>query len=160
MLAFVKSRILKCRYPFPAQDPPVTMPEPCSAKCPNADAAILAQHASTDPGDEELQATLWSFARWFYDEPDDLIAAQVRYAAQLYTRSDSDGTCIPKTILFAHYKNLQFNSDGPPLKLSNHARAAIRGELVPSWPDGEPASGTTWNQMFEGYSLGYDQPLE
>ncbi len=151
--------IVRCRYPFPAQDPPVVMPEACSAKCPNADAKALARHAKIARGNKQLLEALWSFARWFYDEPDEAIAEQVRYAAELYTRPDHAGTCIPKTILFAHYKHLQFNSYGPALKVTAAAHAAARGETVASWPDGELASGRTWNEMFASYGARYDAPM-
>lgn len=150
------SRVLKCRYPFPAQDPPVTMPESCAGRCPNAEPRILWQHARIKRDDQELLAALWSFARWFYDEPDDQIAEQVGYAAELYTRRNHEGTCIPKTLLFAHYKLLQLDPYAATLKLTDVARAAIRGQEVPSWPDGESASCPAWNQMFAGYGARYE----
>lgn len=148
-------RILRCRFPFPPQDPPVVMPEACSARCPKYDAGSILLHASMPPDDPELLATLRSFADWLYVGGQDL-DEQIRYAAQLYTRDDHDGTCLPKTLLFAHYKHLQFSSEVEPLQLSDAARAAMKGEPVRSWPDGELASGTTWNEMFGIYSEGYD----
>lgn len=45
---------------------------------------------------------------------------------------------------------------GPTLELSESARRALNGETVESWPDGEPARGDTWQQMFYGYTRRYD----
>ena len=92
------------------------------------------------------------FAKWFFAESEDL-EEPIRYAADLYTREDHSGTCIPKTLLFAYYKLLQF--DAAPA-ISETARAAIRGELVHSWPDGEIRSGPTWDQMFREYTSQYE----
>lgn len=131
------------------------MPEPCSAKCPNYDARRLRQHSRIKLDDPELLAAIVSFAEWFYAPGQDL-EEQVHYAAELYTRRDHDGTCVPKTILFAHYKHLQFTSYGEPLQPSEAARAALRGETVASWPDGELASGATWNEIFGVYSSRYE----
>lgn len=154
-----KMRILRCRFPFPDQEPPVRMPEPCSDKCPNYDAETLRRHNKIKRDDRELQDALRSFANWFYEPGQDL-EEQIRFAAELYTREDHSGTCIPKTILFMHYKHLQFSSY-KTLTLSEKAKAAIKGAPAASWPDGEPASGaTTWNQMFASYSHRYDSPDE
>ena len=132
------------------------MPESCSAKCPLYEAAALEEHARISPDDPELLATIRSFAEWFYAKGKD-VEAQVRYAAQLYTREDHDGTCIPKTLLFAHYKQLQFDVYGAP-DLTPFARAAVKGRPVASWPDGYEASCTTWAEMFREYSRRYDSP--
>lgn len=152
------SRIVRCRFPFPQQNPPVEMPEPCSEKCPNYDAASFAQRAEIEVDDSELVNTIRDFAAWFYapGQEASLIDEQVRYAASLYTRQDHSGTCVPKTMLFAHYKHLQFSSGWPMLELSPAAAAALRGEEIASWPEGGPARGRTWNVMFAQYSRGYD----
>ncbi|MEO8035202.1 MAG: hypothetical protein ABI837_12275 [Acidobacteriota bacterium] len=147
--------ILKCRYPFPSQDPPVNMPEECSAKCPHYDRSILAIHDTIAEDDPQLLRTLRSFAEWLY-MPGQNLDEQIRYAAQLYVRPDHSGTCIPKTLLFAHMKHLQFTSYGPVLELSGAAQAAFRGERAASWPDGEPAAGTTWNEMFGHFNRSYE----
>ena len=133
----------------------MVMPEACSAKCPRYDAETLRLHSSIERDDPELLAALRSFADWLY-VPGQNIEEEIRYAAELYTRDDHSGTCIPKALLFAHYKGIQFNSYGPQLKMSEAANGAVRGEAVASWPDGEVASGTTWNEMFAGYSRGYE----
>lgn len=148
-------RVVTCRFPFPPQDPPIEMPEPCSSKCPLYDARTFALHGKLAEDDPELLKTLKSFADWMYQPGQDL-DEQIRYAAQLYTRDDHDGTCIPKTILFAHYKSLQYNSYGPGLQVRAEALAAFKGEPSACWPDGEIASGVTWNELFGGYSKGYD----
>ena len=134
----------------------MVMPEACSGKCPLYDAETLSRHSILAVDDPELLVALRSFAAWFYEAGQN-IEDELRFAARLYTRDDHDGTCIPKTILFAHYKSIQFDSYGPHLRLSDAARAAVRGEAVGSWPDGEIASGTTWNQMFAMYSLRYER---
>lgn len=130
------------------------MPEPCSEKCARYDARLAKKHARIEPDDPELQAALRSFAAWFYAAGQD-IEGQIRYAAELYTRRDHTGTCIPKTILFAHYKHLQFDSSGEPLRLSDAARTAVNGEPVASWPDGEEAAGEEWGVLFARYGERY-----
>jgi len=130
------------------------MPEQCSAKCPRYDAGVMGLHSSIAPDDPELLAALRSFADWLY-EPGQDIEEQIRYAAQLYTRDDHSGTCIPKTLLFAHYKGLQFDPYSNR-RMSEAALAAVKGEAAASWPDGEIASGTSWNEMFGGYSRRYE----
>lgn len=120
-------QILLCRFPFPLQDPPLRMPEECSAKCPRYDAGMTRLHANIMPDNPELLASLRSFADWLYVAGQDL-DEQIRYAAQLYTRDDHDGTCIPKTLLFAHYKHLQYTSEDEPLQLSDAATAAMKGQ--------------------------------
>ena len=148
--------ILRCQFPFPPQAPSVSMPESCSSKCPRYEAAIVKEHSRVAPDDPELLATIRSFAEWFYATGKD-VEPQVRYAAELYTREDHDGTCIPKTLLFAHYKQLQLDVYGAP-ELSPAAGAALKGRPVASWPDGIEASGPTWAEMFHQYSRRYDDP--
>ena len=145
------TRVLLCTFPFPAQSPPVQVSHPCE-QCPNADRAILDQHASIDRDDPELQSAIRSFAAWFFegDAREDI----ARYAAELYTRADHTGTCIPKTILFAYYKGLQFDGESMP-PLSATATAALRGEEVESWPAGELRAGETWNALFRDYTARY-----
>ena len=144
-------RVLFCTFPFPAQSPPLQVSHPCVG-CPNADRAILDEHSKLQRDDAELQAAIRSFAKWFLAESEDPEEA-IRYAADLYTREDHTGTCIPKTLLFACYKLSQF--DFAP-EISETARAAIKGEPVRSWPDGEIRSGLTWNQMFREYTSRYE----
>jgi hypothetical protein len=76
-----------------------------------------------------FMAAIRSFTEWFFHPDEDKetywIAETVRYAADLYTRADHTGTCIPKTVLFAYYKGVQFSS----------------GDPVASWPEGEVRSG-------------------
>jgi hypothetical protein len=150
-------KVLTCRFPFPPQEPPIVMPESCSEKCPNYDADILGKHAEIRPDDRQLLAAIRSFAEWFY-EPGQDIEPQIRYAANLYTRSNHAGTCIPKTILFAHYKILQLSSYGGAPRVRKEAVRALAGEEVASWPEGEIASGSSWNALFGLYSAGYDEP--
>lgn len=83
------------------------------------------------------------------------IEEHLRYAADLYIREDHTGTCIPKTLLFAYYKGLQFMPENPP-RLSETAKAALRSKPVSSWPDGEIRSGVTWNEMFREYTAQYE----
>jgi hypothetical protein len=128
------------------------MPEECSAKCPLADLELLRGHTGIDSGDAELLEAIRSFAAWFY-APGENAEPEIRYAAELYVRGDHDGTCVPKTLLFAHYKAGQFREQ--PL-LSEAAEAALRGERVASWPAGEPAVGQTWRELFAGYSRRYE----
>lgn len=151
-------RILKCRFPFPDQDPPVNMPEACSSKCPNADETLLAMHDTIPRDDPELQEALRQFARWFYDASvtDKELEEQIRHAAELYTRAGITGTCIPKTILFMHYKHIQYSNYTEPMKVSDAARQACRGETVASWPDGALACGISWNAMFRELTMSYD----
>lgn len=130
----------------------MSMPEACSAKCPLADPELLRHHAEIGPRDRKLLAAIRSFAGWFY-APGQNVDAEIRYAAELYVRGDHDGTCVPKTLLFAHYKAGQFGAQ--PI-LSDAARAALRGEAVASWPSGEPAAGPAWNEMFRDYGRRYE----
>lgn len=152
-------RVLLCTFPFPPQTPPVQVASACE-HCPNADRNVLDAHATLDRDDPDLQVAIRRFAEWFY-HPDVLkepqqIEETIRYAADLYTRADHTGTCIPKTILFAHYKGMQFNSYEPPPRLSDEATAALRGEPTRSWPGGEVQSGRTWNELFQDYTARYD----
>lgn len=132
------------------------MPEGCSGKCPLYDAGILAMHSTISPDDPELLAALRSFAQWFYVK-DQNLDEQIRFAAQLYTREDHAGTCIPKTLLFAHYKQLQLDVYGAR-EVSPVARAALKGLPVASWPEGDLAGGDTWAEMFFDYTRSYDVP--
>lgn len=147
-----------CTFPFPVQSPPVQVASACE-ECPKADRNVLDIHATIDRDDPELQAAVRSFAEWFY-HPDVLndreeIDENLRYAATLYTRDDHTGTCIPKAILFSHYKGMQFNSWGAAPRLSEQAATALRGEPTRSWPDGEVRTGRTWNELFEEYTARY-----
>ena len=128
-------------------------------RCPRADAAAFARHAKIKPDDGTLLAAIRDFVAWFYapGQPQSQLDEQVQYAAELYTRRDHDGACIPKTVLFAHYKHLQYETYGPTLELSEPARHALQGKTVASWPDGEEARGDTWNQLFAEYTMGYDR---
>jgi hypothetical protein len=147
--------ILRCRFPFPPQDPPVVMPEACSAKCPHYDANVLAGHTTINEDDPDLLEALDSFLAWFY-KPGQDIDEQRRFAAELYVRKDHTGTCIPKTVLFMHLKHLQFDSDHRLLELTAEAAAALKGRVVASWPDAERCSGQTWNEMFARYLARYE----
>lgn len=153
-----ETRILRCRFPFPPQDPLVEMPEPCSSKCPNFDADLARQHATMSETDATLLATIRNFADWFYKpgQSEEMLDEQIRHAAKLYVRRDHTGTCVPKTVLFMHYKLLQYSTYTAPLELSEYARAALQGKDTLSWPDGESAHGLTWNGMFGRYSSRYE----
>ena len=146
--------ILHCRFPFPEQDPPLVLHESCSAKCPRYDAEVLTLRKGMESDDPELVVALRSFADWLYVPGQDL-EEQIRFAGKLYVREDHEGTCLPKTLLFMHYKHLQFTYD-EPLELSKEARAAFKGKVVGSWPDGERCAGSTWNEMFAEYSRRYE----
>jgi predicted RNase H-like nuclease len=148
--------IVRCRFPFPPQEPRVIMPESCSAKCPNYDARLFALHSSITPTDRALLKALRSFGKWMYADGEDY-RQELRHAAHLYTREDHQGTCIPKTMLFMFYKNLQYSTYTDPLKLRPEAAEAMRGNPAPAWPDGELAQGDSWNNMFGFYSLRYDE---
>jgi hypothetical protein len=151
--------IVHCRFPFPPHDPPVAMPEPCREACPNYDRAAFDARAKMRPDDKDLRRAIDSFLSWFYSaEASPALLDEVgRYAAQLYMRSDHSGTCIPKTVLFAHYKGVQISGpEGIADQLSTTAQRALRGEEVASWPDGELASGDTWNALFAAYGRGYE----
>jgi len=147
--------IVRCRFPFPAQEPRVILPEGCSAKCPNYEPQRFALHGAIAPDDPVLLEQLRSFAEWLYLPGQDY-EQEIRHAALLYARTDHSGTCIPKTMLFMHYKHLQYSSYGPTLELRPEALEAIRGNQTPSWPDGEPAACDSWNKMFGFYSDRYD----
>ena len=149
-------RVLKCTFPFPEQTPPVQVAHPC-VQCPNADRALRDLHATIAPDDPELLVALHAFARWFFAAgiKEDTLDGVIRYACDLYTREDHTGTCIPKTILFACYKSMQFDSYFAP-QLSDDASAALKGLTVGSWPDGAPRSGRTWNELFAQYGMRYD----
>jgi hypothetical protein len=151
-------RIVRCSYPFPPQDPPVQAQEPCIS-CPNADREVLDLHSTISRDDQELREVIRSLTDWMIADASASFRTDViRYAADLYTRDDHSGTCIPKTVLFAIYKLLQFDSSGGSgLRLSDEATSAIRGETVPRWPDGEPARGDRWAALFAGYSQRYDR---
>jgi hypothetical protein len=152
-------RILLCTFPFPEQSPPLQISHPC-VQCPNADRAILDHHSKLPRDDAELQEAIRSFAKWFFDPSvtAEEMEEHLRYAADLYTREDHSGTCIPKTLLFAYYKLFQFDPDFAPA-ISETARAALRGEAVRSWPDGKIRGGVTWDEMFREYTARYDSPL-
>lgn len=150
------TNILRCTFPFPHQTPPAQVSDPC-VQCPNADRRILDLHAQIARDDPELVVALRSFADWFFSPEAEArdAAENLRYAADLYTRGDHSGTCIPKTILFAYYKGMQF-SDGEAPPLSDAARAALKGLPVASWPDRVLRSGGTWDELFGDYGRRYD----
>jgi hypothetical protein len=149
--------VLRCTFPFPAQSPPLQVSHPC-VQCPNADRAILDEHSKLPLDNAELQEAIRSFAKWFFDETatEEELEENIRYAANLYTREDHTGTCIPKTLLFAYYKGFQFYMPDEMVPISETAKAAIRGEPVSSWPDGVIRSGLTWKQMFGDYTSRYE----
>ncbi len=149
------SRVLRCTFPFPDHEPPVQASEPCVG-CPNADRSVLDLHDSIPRDEANLLEAIGSFVDWVMEADEYWRSEVTRYAAELYTRPDHSGTCVPKTVLFAIYKGIQFDSmsDGPPL--SDRGIAAVRGEPVERWPDGQTASGATWSEMFRNYAKHYE----
>lgn len=150
------TRILTCTFPFSDQDPPVETSSPC-VECPNAARAVLDQHSLIARDDEELLETIRSFAIWLMDAGSETrIEEVVRYAADLYTRKDHTGTCVPKTVIFAVGKYRSLDSYGDPFKLTPHGKKAVLGEEVECWPTGERRRTIPAREMFYEYARRYD----
>ena len=150
-------RVLTCTYPFPDQEPAVEVSQACLA-CPYADRALLELHAAISSDDPELLLQIRSFIEWFFAEPREpaYIEEVTRYAADLYTRPDHSGTCVPKAVLFAVYKVRQYDSYVSTPHMTEAAEAAVGGDSVASWPDGEIRRTLGWSALFRWHSLRYE----
>ena len=75
------------------------------------------------------------------------------YVLDLYTRTDTPGSSLPKAVLFALYKGRQFGAE--PMETAWGADA-LSGRPVARWPDEVQAIGLPWGRMFVEYGKRYE----
>ena len=145
--------ICLCSVPLPAYCPAVEVSESCvGVGCSIALEQGCVDHDSIDKDDPRLIKAADILAERLVRGPDDRVSVAT-YARELYVRDDHPGSSLSKAVLFSIYKHDQFAYNG--IELTPYGQAIIHGEEAERWPGEGLARGPTISQMFEVYSMRY-----
>jgi hypothetical protein len=110
------------------------------------------EHDSLQENDPRLVKAANILAKRLVLNPKDRKSV-AKYARELYIRDNYPGSSLAKAVLFSIYKHDQFGYNG--IELSPLGKAMIQGEEVKRWPGKGAARGPSIRQMFEVYSMRY-----
>jgi ADP-ribose pyrophosphatase YjhB (NUDIX family) len=145
--------ICLCSVPLPAHCPSVEVSESCvSVGCSIAIEQGCQEHDSLQENDPRLVKAANILAKRLVLNPKDRKSV-AKYARELYIRDNYPGSSLAKAVLFSIYKHDQFGYNG--IELSPLGKAMIQGEEVKRWPGKGTARGPSIRQMFEVYSMRY-----
>ncbi|MDA0334276.1 MAG: NUDIX hydrolase [bacterium] len=145
--------VCTCSLPLPAHCPAVEVSESCVAVgCSIALDQGCEDHDSMGKDDRRLIEATNALVKRLVRSPKDRKSV-ADYARELYVRDDYPGSSLPKAVLFSIYKHDQFAYNG--LALSPLGQAIINGEEAERWPGEGQTRGPTIGQMFEVYSMRY-----